>query len=136
MCFLTNCRISSAFNSEHGVFLLETASKAMPIKNIVTCFSDRSCLELGCGSGMVGLCAARAGAAHVWLTDGNPDAVANCAFNCRLNGITDLQQCSDLTHLEGSLKQVTSMQDQTNCKYKLSAATLHNTGSSSLLFSH
>jgi hypothetical protein len=50
-------------------------------------FAGRSILELGCGTGMAGVALHRAGAARVVCTDGNPQTVANCAANLRLNGV-------------------------------------------------
>ena len=47
--------------------------------------AGRKCLELGCGSGVVGVALSRAGAARILLTDGNSDAVQNCEHNMRLN---------------------------------------------------
>jgi predicted nicotinamide N-methyase len=44
-------------------------------------------MELGCGSGAVGVAAARARAALLLLTDGNASSVANCRHNCALNGV-------------------------------------------------
>ena len=49
--------------------------------------AGKRCLELGCGTGMVGVALARAGAAELLLTDGNADAVANCRRNLALNGV-------------------------------------------------
>ncbi|KAL4428674.1 hypothetical protein ABPG77_009780 [Micractinium sp. CCAP 211/92] len=49
--------------------------------------AGRCCLEVGCGAGMVGVALHRAGARHVILTDGNPEAVANCRRNLALNGV-------------------------------------------------
>lgn len=44
-------------------------------------------LELGCGSGAVGVAVARAAAAQVLLTDGDAASVHNCIINCWLNGL-------------------------------------------------
>ena len=49
--------------------------------------TGRCCLELGCGSGMVGVALHRCGAARVILTDGNLETVANCRRNLALNGL-------------------------------------------------
>ena len=47
--------------------------------------SGQSCLELGCGAGLVGAALCRVGAAAVHLTDGNEAAVANCKYNLAIN---------------------------------------------------
>lgn len=44
-------------------------------------------MELGCGTGMVGVALSRVGAAGLLLTDGNADTVANCQRNLALNGV-------------------------------------------------
>lgn len=49
-------------------------------------FADKSCLELGAGTGVVGISLARMGAARVLLTDGNSATVENCSHNLQLNG--------------------------------------------------
>ncbi|KAI9349269.1 hypothetical protein DFJ73DRAFT_760641 [Zopfochytrium polystomum] len=43
-------------------------------------------LELGCGTGLAGIAAARCGARRVWLTDGSEAAVRNAGENARRNG--------------------------------------------------
>ena len=43
-------------------------------------------MELGCGSGLVGLCLHLAAAQPVLLTDGNETALANCMHNLMQNG--------------------------------------------------
>ena len=48
-------------------------------------YAGKRVLELGCGCGMVGIAAYRCGARSLWLTDGNAEAVANCAANCQRN---------------------------------------------------
>lgn len=50
-------------------------------------FRGKSCIELGCGTGVVGVALARAGASPLLLTDGNAEAVANCCRNLALNGV-------------------------------------------------
>ncbi|KAL4447665.1 hypothetical protein ABPG75_004884 [Micractinium tetrahymenae] len=60
--------------------------------------AGRCCLEVGCGAGMVGVALHRAGASHVILTDGNPEAVANCRRNLALNGVPLLPEA---LHREG-----------------------------------
>jgi ribosomal protein L11 methyltransferase len=46
-------------------------------------------LDVGCGSGVLGLCALQLGAAHVVATDISADAVAATGHNARLNGMDD-----------------------------------------------
>lgn len=50
-------------------------------------FAGRACIELGCGSGLVGICLALAGASSVTLTDCDPDTLVNCRLNLQLNGV-------------------------------------------------
>lgn len=50
-------------------------------------FAGKFCIELGCGTGMVGVALARAGASPLLLTDGNAEAVGNCRRNLALNGV-------------------------------------------------
>lgn len=49
---------------------------------------DRRVLDLGAGSGLVAIAAARAGARHVLASDSDPDALAAVAENATLNGVT------------------------------------------------
>ena len=49
--------------------------------------AGRTCLEIGCGAGMVGVALHRAGTAHVLCTDGDAQTVANCQVNLQLNGV-------------------------------------------------
>jgi len=56
---------------------------------------DRSFLEIGCGSGVVALCAARAGA-EVTAVDINPDAVQCTLLNAAANGLRVMSCVSDL----------------------------------------
>lgn len=46
----------------------------------------RAVLELGCGSGLVGVLLQGLGATAVWETDGDDETVGNAALNLRLNG--------------------------------------------------
>lgn len=56
--------------------------------------AGRCCLEVGCGAGMVGVALHRACARHIILTDGNPEAVANCRRNLALNGVPLLPEAA------------------------------------------
>jgi release factor glutamine methyltransferase len=49
----------------------------------------RMVADIGTGSGILALAAARAGAAHVVAADINPNAAASAAENARLNGFSD-----------------------------------------------
>ena len=48
--------------------------------------AGKTCIELGAGTGVVGISLARVGAARVVLTDGNGATVENCRHNLKLNG--------------------------------------------------
>lgn len=47
----------------------------------------RRVLDLGTGSGLVGIAAAKAGARHVLASDSDPDALAAMSVNAALNGV-------------------------------------------------
>lgn len=47
----------------------------------------RSCIELGCGLGVVGIALRRVGASSVLCTDGCQQTLANCERNLHMNGI-------------------------------------------------
>ena len=48
-------------------------------------FAGKRCLELGCGSGLVGICLHRVGATQITLTDGNVQTLGNCQRNLDIN---------------------------------------------------
>ena len=50
-------------------------------------FSGLSVLELGCGSGLAGICAARLGARRVVMTDGDQVSIDLLAKNLEANGL-------------------------------------------------
>lgn len=61
---------------------------------------DKCVLDFGCGSGVAGIAAAKAGAKKVWACDLDPLAIQAAASNCRLNGvcvelIEDWMNCTD-----------------------------------------
>lgn len=58
--------------------------------------SGKRVLDLGSGSGVVAIAAARAGAAQVLACDLDPLALAACQANAALNGVT-LHYCADLS---------------------------------------
>ena len=47
----------------------------------------RQVLDFGCGSGVVAIAAAKAGAAKTWACDSDPCAAHAAALNCRLNSV-------------------------------------------------
>jgi release factor glutamine methyltransferase len=53
--------------------------------------SGKSFLEIGCGTGVISVFAARAGAFHVTATDVNEDAVKNAKLNFERFGITNAE---------------------------------------------
>jgi ribosomal protein L11 methylase PrmA len=48
--------------------------------------AGRTCIELGCGPGLVAACTARLQPACLLLTDGDPQTLVNCSSNMALNG--------------------------------------------------
>ena len=51
--------------------------------------SGSVCIDVGCGSGILGICAALLGAKHAYLTDIDPVAVDSARHNAALNGVAD-----------------------------------------------
>lgn len=47
------------------------------------------CIDVGCGSGILGISAMKLGAAKAYLTDIDPIAVESALHNCALNGVTE-----------------------------------------------
>ncbi len=45
------------------------------------------CIDVGCGSGILGISALKLGAAKAYLTDIDPIAVESALHNCKLNGV-------------------------------------------------
>ncbi|EEB78657.1 ribosomal protein L11 methyltransferase [marine gamma proteobacterium HTCC2148] len=64
--------------------------------------SGKRILDFGCGSGVVAIAAAIAGAGEVIACDIDPLALEATAVNARLNGI-DLQLCDDYFDIEGEV---------------------------------
>ena len=61
-----------------------------------TLVTGRRVLDLGAGSGLVGIAAAKAGAAHVLAVDVDADAVAAAGLNARANDVALEILCADL----------------------------------------
>jgi predicted nicotinamide N-methyase len=62
--------------------------------------AGRRVLDLGAGSGIVGIAAAKAGAAKVIAADIDPYAIAAMELNAAINGVTILPVLADLTNGE------------------------------------
>lgn len=50
---------------------------------------DSVCIDVGCGSGILGISAIKLGAKKAYLTDIDPIAVESALHNCQLNGVAD-----------------------------------------------
>jgi ribosomal protein L11 methyltransferase len=50
---------------------------------------DSVCIDVGCGSGILGISAIKLGAKKAYLTDIDPIAVESSSHNCKLNGVED-----------------------------------------------
>jgi len=64
--------------------------------------AGRTVLDFGCGSGVVAIAAARAGARRVIACDIDPLALAATRANARLNGV-DLELAADYSDVRGAL---------------------------------
>lgn len=62
--------------------------------DLVDCIRGRKCIELGCGTGFVGLCAAAAGG-HVLLTDVASVVRDSAAHNLRRNSGSEVSASGD-----------------------------------------
>lgn len=63
--------------------------------------SGKRVLDFGCGSGILGICAAALGAKSVLFADTDEQAITATEYNCGLNGITDPQVlCRDVREIE------------------------------------
>ncbi len=63
----------------------------------------RRVMDFGCGSGVVAIAAALAGAKEVIACDIDPDALAATALNAQLNGV-ELQLADDFYKVEGEIE--------------------------------
>ena len=69
---------------------------------------DSVCIDVGCGSGILGISAIKLGAAKAYLTDIDPIAVESSLHNCELNGVADncvvaLSNLLDNTDIQGDV---------------------------------
>ena len=69
---------------------------------------DSICIDVGCGSGILGISAIKLGAAKAYLTDIDPIAVESSLHNCELNGVADncvvaLSNLLDDTDIQGDV---------------------------------
>ena len=65
-------------------------------------FKGKSVLDLGCGSGVVGIAASMAGATHVIACDNDPMAIDAAKANAELNNIT-MSYLTDLACLHSNM---------------------------------
>lgn len=62
--------------------------------------AGRSVLDLGCGSGLVAIATAKAGAAHVLAVDNDSDAIAAVEINAAANDVKIEPLCADILDME------------------------------------
>ncbi|OBZ86555.1 Protein-lysine N-methyltransferase rrg1 [Choanephora cucurbitarum] len=86
-------------------------AKKLLQENIIPHLNDASVLELGTGTGMVGLVCDYLGAAEVHVTDYHPRVLENVAYNIQLN--QSHAQVSKLDFIEVALDQSPEWQDRT-----------------------
>lgn len=66
----------------------EHETTAMCVRLLQEYVRDNSvCIDVGCGSGILGIAAVKLGARHAYLTDIDPVAVDSAAHNAKLNGV-------------------------------------------------
>lgn len=63
--------------------------------------AGRVVVELGAGTGVVGLAATRLGAHFVWMTDGEPPSVKMCHANLAIEAVTDAVKAMRSRLLDG-----------------------------------
>ncbi|HOV89621.1 MAG TPA: 50S ribosomal protein L11 methyltransferase [Syntrophorhabdaceae bacterium] len=65
-------------------------------------FKDKSVIDIGCGSGILAIYAAKLGAKEVFAVDNDMEAVVSARKNAHLNSIEDISFiCSDLNDISG-----------------------------------
>ena len=69
---------------------------------------DSVCIDVGCGSGILGISAIKLGAEKAYLTDIDPIAVESATHNCELNGVSAqtvvaLSNLLDDTDIQGDI---------------------------------
>ena len=75
-------------NMAFGTGEHETTSSCVELmQEYVT--SDSVCIDVGCGSGILGISAIKLGAKKAYLTDIDPIAVTSATHNAKLNGVDD-----------------------------------------------
>lgn len=64
--------------------------------------AGQRCLDMGCGTGILAICMAKAKAAHVTAIDIDEGSVENARENCQINGITNVEiQHGDASAIQG-----------------------------------
>ncbi len=75
-------------NMAFGTGEHETTSMCLKLlQDYIT--SDSVCIDIGCGSGILGISAIKLGAKYAYLTDIDYVAVESAKHNCEINGVTD-----------------------------------------------
>ena len=74
-------------------------AQALWIKENSSLIEGKTVIDFGCGSAVVGIAAARAGAARVIACDLDPSALLAARYNAQLNGVT-LELCDDLFSID------------------------------------
>lgn len=69
-------------------------------------FTDKSVLDIGCGSGILGLSAAKMGAKNVLLTDIDPLAVEEATNNALANCLTDKVEIKQQSFADGFVADI------------------------------
>ena len=68
----------------------EHETTSMCLKLLQEYLTPRSvCIDVGCGSGILGISAIKLGAEFAYLTDIEDIAVKSATHNCKINGVTD-----------------------------------------------
>ena len=69
----------------------EHETTSMCLELLQECLTPESvCLDIGCGSGILGISAVLLGAKSAYLTDIDPVATESASHNCKLNGVEKL----------------------------------------------